>query len=159
MKALVVLVLIGALVVGATATLGLVDWVAIVEKASTRVLGTERAPNLGGTDSEQEGSDGSAAAPTRERKYIVSVTTSIENGATRYHVRPTRAGRAALGDQLDTAWDQAVGRGVPDLAGLRQQFMCHPLSFVARGKRSWDLESWRPTVGLKRTMLELCNPR
>lgn len=170
MKLLGYIILIGALAFGATTVLGVVDWSDTVNKASERVLGTGAVMGDGGTDSAKGGSGdsgsssgragagGSAPSSTQVPKYIASVTTSIENGVTRYHVRPTRAGRAILGDEVDQAWDQTVGLGVPNQAGLRQQFMCHPLSFIARGKRSWDLESWRPTVGLKRTMLAFCNP-
>jgi hypothetical protein len=75
-----------------------------------------------------------------------------------YRVRPTRAGRLIRGDGLTAAWRQAVRAGVPDRQGLQQQFLCHPLSVVARGKPTWDLETWRPTVGLTRTMLAGCNP-
>ena len=159
MKVFGYIVLIGALLFGATTVLGVVDWADTVDKASERVLGTVGATGDGGATASQRSSGGAGSSSGREPNYIASVTTSIENGVTRYHVRPTRAGRVALGDQLDQAWDQAVGLGVPDVAGLRQQFMCHPLSFVARGKRSWDLESWRPTVGLQQTMVALCNPR
>ncbi len=159
MKVLGFIVLFGALVFGATTVLGVVDWADTVDKASERALGVVGVTGAGSPESGQGASGDSEPSSGEEPNYIASVTTSIENGTTRYHVRPTRAGRAALGDQIDVAWDQTVAKGVPDRAGLRQQFKCHPLSFVARGKRSWDLESWRPTVGLKQTMLELCNPR
>ena len=87
---------------------------------------------------------------------LVSVVTFAEGNA--YHVRPTRAGRLALGDDLDLAWAEAVNKCVPDQAGRRQQFMCHPLSIVARTKSAWGLEEWRPAVGLVRTMSNGCNP-
>lgn len=159
MRVLSFVVLIAALVFGATTVLGVVDWADTVHKASERVLGVVGVADTGAAISGQREAEKSASSSAPEPKYIASVSTSVENGSTRYHVRPTRAGRAALGEQIDVAWDQVVARGVPDRAGLRQQFMCHPLSFVARGKRTWDLETWRPTVGLKRTLTELCNPR
>ncbi len=90
--------------------------------------------------------------------FIASVTPEVVPEGTVYHVRPTRAGRLADRAELDLAWTQAVSRGVPDRAGLRQQFLCHPLSVVARAKPTWDLESWRPVVGGMRTMLQACNP-
>jgi hypothetical protein len=158
MKILGVILLVGALVFGATSALGVVDWAETLDEASNRALGVGEVTGDGSADSSGDGSGGSESSSSGQRKYIASVATSVENGTTRYHVRPAGAGRAALGDQLDLAWDQAVGLGVPDRAGLRQQFLCHPLSFVARAKPTWDLESWRPTVGLKRTILALCNP-
>lgn len=90
--------------------------------------------------------------------FIASVTPEAVSEGTVYHVRPTRAGRLADRAELDLAWTQAVARGVPDRAGLRQQFLCHPLSVVARAKPTWDLETWRPAVGGLRTMVQACNP-
>lgn len=91
-------------------------------------------------------------------EFIRSVTVSPMSEGTRYNVAPTRAGRLATGDALTFAGRQAVAKGVPDRPGLEQQFMCHPLSIVARAKPTWDLEDWRPTVGLTRTMMMACNP-
>ncbi|MDP4013793.1 MAG: DUF2599 domain-containing protein [Candidatus Nanopelagicales bacterium] len=89
---------------------------------------------------------------------IRSVTVTSTSEGVRYIVTPTRAGRLATSDSLGSAWQQAVAKGVPERPGLRQQFMCHPLSIVARAKPTWDLEDWRPTVGLTKTMLAGCNP-
>ena len=91
-------------------------------------------------------------------KYIASVRTVDDSRGEIYRVRPARAGRTAGIEELRIAWRQAVRRGVPDRSGLRDQFLCHPLSIIARGKPTWDLESWRPSVGLSRTMLSGCNP-
>lgn len=101
---------------------------------------------------------GAAAEDRAPRQFILVVTPEGTAEGTVYHVRPTRAGRLAGRPQLDTAWRQAVARGVPDRANLRQQFLCHPLSVVARAKPTWDLETWRPAVGGLRTMLAACNP-
>ena len=93
------------------------------------------------------------------RTFIASVVVDeAPDGTTVYHVRPTRAGRLADRSALDIAWTQAMAKGVPDRANLRQQFLCHPLSVIARAKPTWDLESWRPTVGGVRTILAACNP-
>lgn len=99
-----------------------------------------------------------AAAGRTPPTYIASVTPQEVAEGTVYAVRPTRAGRLADRAALDIAWEQAVTQGVPDRAGLRQQFLCHPMSVVARAKPTWDLESWRPTVGGIRTMIQACNP-
>lgn len=102
--------------------------------------------------------DGRAKAGGSTPTYIRSVTPQQVAEGTVYAVRPTRAGRLADRGALDVAWTQAVARGVPNRDGLRQQFLCHPLSVVARAKPTWDLETWRPTVGGVRTMLQACNP-
>ncbi len=110
-------------------------------------------PAPGGADA-----DDRAQTQRSTRAFIASVTPEVVPEGTVYHVRPTRAGRLADRAELDLAWTQAVSRGVPDRTGLRQQFLCHPLSVVARAKPTWDLESWRPVVGGMRTMLQACNP-
>ena len=95
---------------------------------------------------------------TERTSYIASVSEVWENSGLVYRVRPTQAGRLADWSGIQQAWKQAVRNGVPNRPHLRQQFLCHPLSIVARGKSSWDLEAWRPEVGLQQTMLAACNP-
>ncbi|MCB0918749.1 MAG: DUF2599 domain-containing protein [Actinobacteria bacterium] len=117
-------------------------------------------------DRRLEGADGLAPstepgpAITREsnKEFVARVTPETGYGGTIYHVRPTRAGRTMVGDQIEVAWSQAVAKGVPDTRSMYNQFKCHPLSVVARAKPTWDLESWRPNVGLTQTMLRACNP-
>lgn len=109
----------------------------------------------------------SAGAPTESPRgarqptvqFIARVDRAWDGDGEVFRVRPTRRGRLVGPDDLRTAWRQAVAAGVPDRQGLRHQFYCHPLSIIARGKPTWDLEVWRPAVGLSRTMLSACNPR
>ena len=145
MKFLFALLVVGALAFGGAAALGVVPLPTPLEQAKEQALGTPETATQG-ADSPQA------------KNYIASVNISYENGVERYHVRPSRAGRAAVGDELDIAWRQAVDLGVADRANLEHQFRCHPLSIIARAKSSWDLETWRPNVGLSRTMLAGCNP-
>jgi hypothetical protein len=101
----------------------------------------------------------SGKEPGDRENYIANVQVLRVSAGTVYRVRPTRAGRLATPQALRTqAWRQAVRQGVPDRNGLQHQFLCHPYSIIARTKPTWDLESWRPTVGLTRTMLAACNP-
>lgn len=102
--------------------------------------------------------DAGASTQAPARTYIASVVTEQVGEGAVYRVRPTRAGRLADRAELSVAWRQAVRQGVPDRPGLRQQFLCHPLSVIARVKPTWDLETWRPTVGALRTMVAACNP-
>lgn len=106
-------------------------------------------------DHQQGQNTSSADKPVR---YIAAVQPVWDGRGTVFRVRPTRAGRTAGLEELRVAWRQVVRRGVPDRSGLRDQFLCHPLSIIARGKPTWDLETWRPSVGLSRTMLNGCNP-
>jgi hypothetical protein len=155
MKILAVILLLGALALGVGVAANLIDVPEPVQRAADQVLGT---PDVPGADHPSQNPAASPSA-TAIPKLIASVKVTTENGTPRYHVRPTRAGRVAVGDGLDEAWNQAVAKGVPNRSGLRQQFLCHPLSIIARTKSTWDLESWRPTVGLQNTMLSGCNPR
>ncbi|MCH9816421.1 MAG: DUF2599 domain-containing protein, partial [Actinomycetia bacterium] len=146
MKFLFALLVVGALAFGGAVALGVVPLPAALEQVKDEAIGA--------SDSAAQG----AGSPDT-KNYIAAVNISYENGVERYHVRPSKSGRAAVGDELDTAWRQAVAMGVADRANLEDQFRCHPLSVIARAKSSWDLETWRPNVGLSRTMLAGCNPQ
>lgn len=99
------------------------------------------------------------AAEEPPPRFIATVEPEPVPEGVVYHVHPTRAGRLALGDDLDVAFDQAVALGLPEHNSIRYQFMCHPLSVIGRAKSTWDLESWRPDVGQVRTMLAGCDPQ
>lgn len=126
------------------------------------VTGIAGIPFVGSASNPASSNDvpGSTATtgPNGDIQMIRSVTVSAMAEGTRYLVAPTRTGRLAGGESLNLAWRQTVAQGVPNRPGLKQQFLCHPLSVVARAKSTWNLEDWRPTVGLTRTMLAGCNP-
>lgn len=145
MRGLLKLVLIIALVVA-----GFVWWTNRDDASGT----TRRSDQQ--QDSRDAGSRGGGDRASQQ--YISSVAIWREPEGTVYGVRPTRFGRLANRDELEIAWRQAVRKGVPDSASLKDQFLCHPLSFVARAKPTWDLEDWRPDIGLTRVMLNACNP-
>ncbi|WP_375544643.1 MULTISPECIES: DUF2599 domain-containing protein [Brevibacterium] len=90
-----------------------------------------------------------------------SVKRSTEKKKPRYIITPTVAGRAAPSAvHASTGWNEAVRKGVKKpTAGLKQQYVCHPMSKIARVKSTWNIEAWRPTVGLARTVAALCNPK
>lgn len=166
MKAVLVIALVVAVGLGAATYMGIVDVPGPVERAVDRVLGSDDAASNPSADGDaatsgSESADGPKTpgeSSTDARRLIASVKVSTEKGVPRYHVRPTRAGRTAFGDDLDEAWRQTVAKGAPDQRGLKNQFLCHPMSIIARGKSTWDLESWRPAVGLRSTILAGCNP-
>ncbi len=60
------------------------------------------------------------------------------------------------------AWNDALRMKselfIRNLGGLRNQFFCHPLSQVARVKPTWNLEDWRPSISLWKTIVFGCNP-
>lgn len=89
---------------------------------------------------------------------VKSVTRVSSPSGIIYQVVPTAYGRFMPEIAIPSGWNEAVKKGVPNRQGLKEQYYCHPLSYVARAKSSWNLDTWRPTVGLARTMTALCNP-
>lgn len=77
-----------------------------------------------------------------------------------YSVQPTAYGRAAAEwIHARHGWPEARSKGVDNRQGLYEQYMCHPISGLARVKSTWNLDTWRPTVGLARTIWPgRCNP-
>lgn len=90
---------------------------------------------------------------------VASVTRADTPSGDTYRVKPTTYGRiqyAAI--HAKYGWPEVVGKGVPDRRGLFEQYVCHPNSQIARVKSTWNLDTWRPTVGYARTVLKACNP-
>lgn len=84
-------------------------------------------------------------------------------------VVPTQWARINAGGFLVGAagWDELyakyknVGRGIRNnLAGMRDQFICHEQFVAIRtpNKPSWNLDEWRPNVGYPQTVAHQCNP-
>lgn len=75
-------------------------------------------------------------------------------------VTPTWYGRAMPEVAIYSAWKELDARYyiMGDYRSMYFQFVCHPLSQIARFKGNWNLDTWRPDVGLYRTMLAKCNP-
>lgn len=72
-------------------------------------------------------------------------------------VVPTEWGRTGGLAGAELAW-RHLGWFAPDDAtpGMRDQLLCHVLG--APDKATWNLEPWRPDVGLPATLLAQCNP-
>jgi Protein of unknown function (DUF2599) len=74
-------------------------------------------------------------------------------------VRPTQCGRRTAFRSPKAAFAEAIrrgGHGAPDRGSLYWQFLCH--AEFASFKATWDLEAWRPDVGLAGTIAAGCNP-
>lgn len=93
---------------------------------------------------------------------IVSSVTKVYSSANKgwiWKVKPTAAGRvAAEWIHISFGWPQAKSQGVPNYEKLFEQYLCHPLSQVARVKPTWNLDGWRPNVSMAATMAAACNP-
>lgn len=114
---------------------------------------------LSGTQNTQRVVSPNAGTALFGVSLIKSVRVENQPQGRRYIVTPTVVGRAISSPVPETAgWSEAKAKGVANTNSLRNQYVCHPLSQVARVKSSWNLESWRPDVGLPATLRALCNP-
>lgn len=88
------------------------------------------------------------------------VNRSSFEGQPRYEIHPTNVGRVTPIPILASAgWSQAQARGgFSSTPSLYNQYICHPMSEIARGKSTWNIEAARPDVGLARTIAAKCNP-
>lgn len=80
-----------------------------------------------------------------------------DEGGRSLAVVPTGWGRAGGLAAEETLWSQLV-TAVPeaDAQNVHDQLTCHVIG--APDKASWNLEPWRPDVGLLATLGALCNP-
>jgi Protein of unknown function (DUF2599) len=103
-------------------------------------------------------------APPGAAALVATAHWSATSAGFRLHVRPSHYGRAHAAGRPGLALEQALrAAGTRPLAittGIRQsltnQLACHA-EFATR-KPWWDLETWRPDVGLAATVLAACNP-
>lgn len=88
--------------------------------------------------------------------------TNVRDGAS-LRVYPTVVGRQASARLVgpDQAWAEVL-RLAPDAdkPGMREQFFCRWrfAEFAKPGKVSWNLEPWRPLVGVVTMIASRCNP-
>ncbi len=72
-------------------------------------------------------------------------------------VSPTDWARTAGQAGVDVAWAELVAADPEvDTSTMRDQLECHAIG--APDKPTWNLEPWRPDVGLLATMAARCNP-
>ncbi len=99
------------------------------------------------------------ADPWMGFNLISKVTPVRLSAGLSYQVYPTGWGRSAPQYVHNgRGWEEAVSKGVPRRQGLYEQYTCHPWSAIARVKSSWNLDTWRPTVGFWKTVAAACNP-
>lgn len=107
-----------------------------------------------------------SAQPVPPAPYIDHVTWAKWGDLSSLRVYPTVAGRRAAGRpgtvaEADQAWAEVLAAS-PDAAlpGMREQFDCHWqfAELVEPGKKSWNLEPWRPEVPVEQMLAAGCNP-
>ncbi|MGO4441929.1 DUF2599 domain-containing protein [Mycobacterium sp. 2YAF39] len=106
-----------------------------------------------------------AANPVPAPPYVDHVEWAKWGDLSSLRVYPTAAGRQASGVATTTAMDEAWAEVLtlsPDAAmpGMLDQFMCHWefAELSQPGKTSWNLEPWRPQVGMDTLASTRCNP-
>jgi len=88
---------------------------------------------------------------------ILSAEWGNHDGGRSVAVEPSDCVRTNGLALRDDVWATLVAN-VPDadVPGMRDQLVCHMIG--AQDKPTWNLEPWRPEVGLQQTILSLCNP-
>ncbi|MFD6134369.1 DUF2599 domain-containing protein [Isoptericola sp. NPDC060257] len=113
----------------------------------------------GGTDHEgrEDDEDHGDLSTVLGTSSVASTDWGDREGGRSLAVVPTVWAREAGQAGTDLVWAELVAAdpGV-DTATMHDQLECH--AFGAPDKDSWNLEPWRPDVGLVATMAARCNP-
>ena len=97
------------------------------------------------------------ANPNCPEPLILSAEWGNHDGGRSIAVEPSDCVRSSGLAIRDDVWATLVNN-VPEtnVPGMRDQLICHMIG--AQDKPTWNLEPWRPNVGLQSTILALCNP-
>ncbi|GII98518.1 uncharacterized protein DUF2599 [Sediminihabitans luteus] len=88
---------------------------------------------------------------------LVSATWGEAEGGRSLAVDPSPWARGAGMAGVDATWSAVVAAEPDaDVPGMRDQLDCHAVG--APDKATWNLEPWRPDVGLLAVMVARCNP-
>lgn len=97
---------------------------------------------------------------TSEHNYISSVQWVDTTSGESLHVVPTTKGRVSANIDPGTIFSEieqdANLSNYTFPENLYEQFECHGI--IGPFKPSWDLDAWRPAVGLPKTVYYACNP-
>lgn len=88
---------------------------------------------------------------------VLSATWGYAEGGRSMALEPSDWTRAAGEAGVVMAW-QHIEQVAPDdaTAGMHDQLVCHAVG--APDKPTWNLEPWRPDVGLLAVLAAMCNP-
>jgi hypothetical protein len=88
---------------------------------------------------------------------VESTDWGVREGGRSLAVTPTAWARQARTAGVDLVWSELVADD-PEIesATMHDQLVCH--SIGAPDKATWNLEPWRPDVGLLTVLAERCNP-
>lgn len=100
---------------------------------------------------------GGAVATSLGTEAVARADWGEREGGRSLAVEPTGWAREAGRAGADVAWSQLVAADPEvDTPTMRDQLECHAIG--ARDKDTWNLEPWRPDVGLVTTLAARCNP-
>lgn len=131
---------------------------AAVADADGTVSGSVHLASAGGPHAVLSAASTTTASLVLGSAGLRSATWGIREGGRSLSVDPTSWARSAGTAGIDTAWTQLVAvEPEANTPTMHDQFLCHGLG--ASDKAVWNLEPWRPAVGLLATMAARCNPR
>ena len=88
---------------------------------------------------------------------VTSLVWGDREGGLSLAVTPDEWARSAGEAGVEVVWSQIVeSEPEADVPGMYDQLACHALG--APDKDAWNLEPWRPAVGLLQTLAARCNP-
>ncbi|GED10782.1 hypothetical protein CCE02nite_27810 [Cellulosimicrobium cellulans] len=126
---------------------------------------TGRAPGAVTDDARSDGTGADGGGPAGAWDVVVPLGTQAvrstdwgeREGGRSLAVDPTAWARAAGQAGQELVWAQLVAAEPEiDTPTMHDQLACHALG--APDKATWNLEPWRPDVGLLATMAARCNP-
>ena len=115
-------------------------------------------PASPGATATAEATEPNANAPAEATEpALITATWGEHDGGRSLAVEPAQWVRNAEPIAFDALWDELVA-AVPeaDTPAMRDQLLCHMIG--APAKATWNLEPWRPDVGLIEVMRARCNP-
>jgi len=90
-------------------------------------------------------------------EYWIKMQWGNAEGGRSLLTSPTQCTRDAGVAALDDAWVELIAlTPEANVPGMRDQLACHMIG--APSKETWNLEPWRPAVGLRETLATACNP-
>ena len=128
--------------------------VAGLSPVSGRALVTDADPTSVRLD---PASDATVAETVLGTEAVESTSWGDREGGRSLAVAPTRWARSAGEAGRDLVWAELVADdpGV-DTPVMHDQLVCHAIG--APAKETWNLEPWRPDVGLIAVLADRCNP-
>lgn len=94
------------------------------------------------------------------KTLISKVTKDSYRSKPRWSIYPSALGRVTPVPILaQEGWKEVRAKGgVPDTLSLKNQYICHPMSELARAKPTWNIEAVRDASNMAKTLAAGCNP-